>query len=56
MDFSVHKNVEVVHESDEKLPENTESEGELSIETWFRIPWLMIFENKYVLIQFVIFT
>ena len=33
VDFSVHKNVEVVHESDEKLPENTESEGELSIET-----------------------
>ena len=33
VDLSVHKNVEVVHESDEKLPENTESEGELSIET-----------------------
>ena len=33
VDLSVHKNVEVVHESDEKLPENTESEEELSIET-----------------------
>ena len=33
VDLSVHKNVEVVHESDDKLPENTESEGELSIET-----------------------
>ena len=33
VDLSVHKNVEIVHESDEKLPENTESEGELSIET-----------------------
>ena len=33
VDLSVNKNVEVVHESDEKLPENTESEGELSIET-----------------------
>ena len=33
VDLSVNKNVEVVHESDEKLPENTESEEELSIET-----------------------
>ena len=33
VDLSVHKNVDVVHESDDKLPENTESEGELSIET-----------------------